>query len=154
MINYKENLKEYRRIKSKEYREKHPIQNKRRKKLYYESHKKERSEYVKKYYKKLKLSCIDHYSNGSMQCACCGENHMDFLTMDHVNGGGMKHRREVAAGKYIYRWIVKNNFPNLFQVLCFNCNCGRSVNHGVCPHKSEQNQQLVTSGKETYANDH
>jgi len=28
-----------------------------------------------------------------------------------------------GTGATLYRWIIKNNFPpNIFQVLCFNCN--------------------------------
>jgi hypothetical protein len=31
-----------------------------------------------------------------------------------------------------------NGFPAGFQVLCFNCNQGRRLNHGVCPHVEAQ----------------
>jgi hypothetical protein len=32
--------------------------------------------------------------------------------------------------------IIKNNFPPEFQILCFNCNLGRSRSGGVCPHEN------------------
>ena len=35
---------------------------------------------------------IDHYSNGKNCCACCNEKIYEFLTIDHLNGGGTKHR--------------------------------------------------------------
>lgn len=65
-------------------------------------------------------------------CTCCGENNKLFLTVDHKNNDGSKHRQEV--GSSMYRWIVKNNFPETLQLLCYNCNCGRARNGGVCPH--------------------
>lgn len=75
---------------------------------------------------------------GGAICACCGESELAFLTLDHKHGDGAKHRREMnvrGGGLSMYRWIIRNNFPPLFQVLCFNCNVGRHINGGVCPHK-------------------
>lgn len=37
----------------------------------------------------------------------------------------------------LFRWIIENNFPEGFQVLCYNCNLGRAHCGGVCPHKSD-----------------
>jgi hypothetical protein len=70
------------------------------------------------------------------RCACpgCFEVNPKFLTLDHINGGGLKDRREIGSSIQIYRWVIKNNFPSTFQLLCWNCNCGRSRNGGVCPH--------------------
>lgn len=34
----------------------------------------------------------------------------------------------------MYRWAILNGFPDELQLLCFNCNCGRQRNGGVCPH--------------------
>ena len=78
---------------------------------------------------KLKLRVIAAYGGS---CGCCGESEPRFLTLDHINGGGSRHREEVK-GK-LYRWVVRNNFPPEVRILCFNCNCGRAVNGGVCPH--------------------
>lgn len=75
------------------------------------------------------------------KCACCGETNILFLTIDHKNGGGKQHRKEIlgssnACGDNFYKWLKKNNWPkDEFQCLCLQCNCGRSVNGGVCPHK-------------------
>ncbi len=77
---------------------------------------------------------------GGAVCACCGENNLIFLTIDHINGGGTKHRREMGGGgRFNYRWIVRNNFPPGFQVLCMNCNFGKGQNflrngRNICPH--------------------
>lgn len=80
---------------------------------------------------------LNHYG---ARCACCGETEPIFLTVDHVRGNGAAHRREIKAGRSVdnlYRWIIKNGFPDDFQVLCFNCNCGRYRNGGQCPHTTE-----------------
>ncbi|HRF71125.1 MAG TPA: hypothetical protein PKV66_06825, partial [Candidatus Pelethenecus sp.] len=78
---------------------------------------------------------INHYSNGTNKCCCCGENNFIFLTIDHINGGGNKERKETGFGTAFYWWLVKNNYPQGYQVLCYNCNCGRAKNGGICPHK-------------------
>ena len=73
------------------------------------------------------------------KCTCCGEAEKGFLTIDHVNGDGAAHRREVNGSNYngsmVYRQIVAQGFPDTFQLLCFNCNLGRAKNGGVCPHR-------------------
>jgi hypothetical protein len=59
---------------------------------------------------------------------------LEFLTIDHINGGGNKHRQQIRSR--ICHWLKKNNYPEGFQVLCFDCNLGRSINGGICPHIS------------------
>jgi hypothetical protein len=81
---------------------------------------------------------------GGCVCVCCGESEISFLTIDHINGNGNRHRREIFNGKTSYRiypWLIKNNFPPGFQVLCFNCNCGKQVNGGTCPHKDMKEEK-------------
>jgi hypothetical protein len=71
---------------------------------------------------------LKHYGD---ECACCKENGRDFLTVDHVEGNGKSHRTEVGD---INRFLIKNNFPMGFQVLCFNCNCAKRASN-KCPHQ-------------------
>lgn len=68
------------------------------------------------------------------RCACCSEDRFEFLAIDHVNGGGNKHRREVTGlGAKFYKWLEQNHFPEGFRVLCHNCNM--ALGHfGYCPH--------------------
>ena len=74
-------------------------------------------------------------------CVCCGESDQLFLTIDHVNGGGSKHRKEVLGGRragvHFYRWLMKEGYPQTgeYQTMCYNCNLGRQRNGGICPHK-------------------
>jgi len=85
---------------------------------------------------------VAHYGG---KCACCGETNHKFLTVDHINGGGHKHRKQIS--NKIYRWLVLNNFPDGYQILCFNCNCGKNRNHGVCPHQESRLTALALAQK-------
>ena len=86
---------------------------------------------------KLRTVVLLKYSNGTMRCACCNIDYVPFLSLDHINSDGNKHRRElrqqgVSTGLYFYKWIIDNNFPSIFRVLCFNCNKDAYRNHGKC----------------------
>jgi hypothetical protein len=69
---------------------------------------------------------------GGPVCACCGEDTPEFLEIDHIDGGGTKHRKEI--GGRLYAWLRRNGFPPGFQVLCANCNVAKG-RYGVCPHR-------------------
>ena len=78
------------------------------------------------------------------KCACCGETEASFLSIDHINNDGAKFRKEVlgnraAAGFHTYRWLVLHEFPEGYQVLCMNCQWGKKMNSGVCPHQVTRN---------------
>jgi hypothetical protein len=130
----------------KEYRAKNKERDLKRKKEYYQDNKERLCAYQEGYRKtddykiKHRVHCknfkirnrqavLDHYGR---VCACCGEKNEMFLVIDHVNGGGNQHRKEVGN---VNAWLIKNNFPAGFQVLCMNCNLGRELNNGTCPHK-------------------
>lgn len=82
---------------------------------------------------KLRVQVINHYGG---KCQCCGEIELNFLTVDHVNRDGNKHRKQIGiGGGVLYGWLRKNNFPKGFRILCHNCNWGVHVENGVCPHK-------------------
>lgn len=84
------------------------------------------------YRKNRRLKVLKAYSNGEIKCACCGEKEYEFLSIDHIDGGGRKHRAEI--GPNIDRWLIKNNFPQGFRVLCQNCNFSIGV-YKYCPHE-------------------
>ena len=76
-----------------------------------------------------KLDTMSHYSGGGKPvCAMCGFDDPRALVIDHINDDGAEHRREISgknrssSGVETYRWLMKNNYPIGFQVLCANCN--------------------------------
>jgi hypothetical protein len=88
-------------------------------------------------YQKLKLQALTNYGGNPPKCACCGESEYGFLSLDHINGGGGKHRTELKK-KHCNMWefINRFNFPSGYQVLCFNCNMAIGFQK-VCPHKKQ-----------------
>lgn len=74
---------------------------------------------------------FDHYGHS---CECCGESEPKFMTIDHIEPCGTKNRNEMKQ-RQIYFWLIQNNFPPGFRVLCSNCNHGRHRNGGICPHQ-------------------
>ena len=73
-------------------------------------------------------------------CACCGEDKYEFLGIDHIDGGGKKHRAGFASYPAYLRWLLEEKREG-FRILCHNCNlsCGF---YGYCPH--EANSQTGT----------
>jgi len=80
--------------------------------------------------KKVRERVFRRYGGERPACSCCGESQDEFLTIDHIDGGGTKHRRSCRD---LYQWLEKNNFPDGFRVLCWNCNCSIGIK-GYCPH--------------------
>lgn len=78
---------------------------------------------------------IAHYSKSS-SCAICGFTDIRALTIDHINGGGSKHRKLICrgGGNVFYVWLKKNNYPEGFQVLCMNCQFIKRDINGECSH--------------------
>lgn len=103
------------------------------KRRFYRNHKDDILSKYKTSYQKLKFDVFSYYSKGEPKCSCCGEKTYEFLTIEHLNGGGTKHRKEIGASN-VLRYIKKNNYPEEFDVLCYNCNCSKSFNK-ICPHK-------------------
>lgn len=84
-----------------------------------------------------RLQCLLHYSGATPVCACCGDANYAFLTIDHIEGGGNRHsqeRKKNGEHQNLYTWLIANEFPVGFRVLCYNCNCARG-NYGYCPHQ-------------------
>ena len=76
-------------------------------------------------------------------CKCCGESRPEFLSLDHTNGDGSAHRKEIggsqrAGGSKTYTWLKQHGFPqDRFRLLCHNCNLARGL-YGYCPHERER----------------
>jgi hypothetical protein len=77
----------------------------------------------------MKFEVLYHYSFGTMTCMNpeCevpgGSKNPYSFCVEHINGGGKKHCEKLKKeGIHIYRWLIKNNFPEGFQIYCANCN--------------------------------
>jgi hypothetical protein len=99
-----------------------------------------------------RFKVLQHYSktlsNSDIPCCnCCGlDEHIDFLALDHITGRkNMDFESELVKLGYssklkdikLLNWIIKNNFPDGFQVLCNNCNIAKGMkkNKNKCPHE-------------------
>lgn len=86
-------------------------------------------------------------------CACCGAKQVEFLTIDHIHGGGAKHRRSLGGGSLsggaskLYSWLRRNGFPEGYRVLCQNCNFSRGV-FGYCPHEHPEKAMNYDADRE------
>ena len=97
-----------------------------KKKLYRQKYKKELEEAELKYRMSLRLSAMRILANPVLcgkhsEWGCCGNpENMRYLTFDHINDNGNKHRREIK--KKIELWIVKNpeRAKKELQILCMN----------------------------------
>lgn len=73
--------------------------------------------------KVIKLESFQAYGG---KCVICGDNHWEFLTIDHINGGGSEHRRNVGAGAKFYKMLREQGWPkDEYRLLCSNCNCNK-----------------------------
>lgn len=104
-------------------------------KQYYQVHKEKLKAYMRTYAKTLFTQMIETYGG---KCKCCGITEITFLSLEHVNKDGAKHRREKGCGLGTYLDLRKRGFPkDGYTVLCMNCNhaIGRI---GYCPHELQR----------------
>ena len=124
---------------------KYNLANKGKVKLYRKKHREGKGKskvnsYSKEYARARRLKCLNFYGNNDPKCMCCGIKEKEFLALDHINGGGSKHRKALGGNIDMCMWIVKNNYPkNMFQILCHNCNQAKGF-YGECPHMSSQSR--------------
>ena len=70
---------------------------------------------------------LNHYG----PCCCwCGEKDINSLQIDHILNNGRDQKR---YGENLSLYIIKNNYPNAYQILCADCNQLKRKNHGVLP---------------------
>lgn len=78
--------------------------------------------------RKARNKVIEAYGG---KCTCCGEPRNHFLSLEHVNGGGRKHRQSLG-NKQLWFYILKEGCPkDKYTILCFNCNLARGF-YGYC----------------------
>lgn len=83
--------------------------------------------WTKEYRKRIKIEVLTHYSTVNYpKCIQCGFEDLRALTIDHINGGGNKRRKQgleggLHGGIAFYLWLRRHNYPEGYQCLCFNC---------------------------------
>ena len=71
-------------------------------------------------------------------CACCGETHEAFRTLEHKNRDGAEHRKEFHCSISQLRDLKRRGWPkDNYEILCFNCNRA-SWERKICPHREEK----------------
>jgi hypothetical protein len=87
----------------------------------------------------LKKLVLLKYSDNKLICNCCGESIYEFLTIDHVNGGGGQERKKRSAINFL-RFLLREPLDlTKYQVLCYNCNCfNKNKKEIICPHKRKE----------------
>jgi len=126
---------------SREWGRKNPEKRRENNRRYFERHPEKREELKKRAQKRnqeRRKTVLIHYSGDSPKCACCGESHLGFLCIDHVDGGGNKHRKKLNRKTHgFWRWLIEQNFPNGYRVLCHNCNFAIGA-YDRCPHEDNR----------------
>lgn len=87
-------------------------------------------------YHRQKLIALGMYGG---KCVCCGEQDIDFLTIDHIKNDGAKERKMMnnQSGK-IYGYLIRHKLqPKKYQILCWNCNLAKEK-HKICPHQKRK----------------
>ena len=109
-----------------------------------EQKKRQRQNGIKRMFE-LKMKVLNHYSNGNVHCTNpdCevpgGAKDVRALQIDHIHGGGNKHRIKLRAqGLLFYKWLIDQGYPPGYQVYCACCNTiKRSKNNENRKYKDE-----------------
>ena len=107
------------------------------------------------------LNYSKHLSNSNIPCCnCCGENsHVDFLDIDHIAGKNQMDSEprliklgysSKLKGKGLINWIIGNNYPKGFQILCHNCNVAKGLigNGNICTHETIRQEETFARMEE------
>jgi hypothetical protein len=100
------------------------------------------ADHIKSRRLELKRICIEHYGVDS-GCVCCGTKELSFLSLDHIKDDATEDKKRRGGIKNLqYRTIVKDGFPIGLQTLCFNCQWGKRINGGFCPHNPAKDLRI------------
>lgn len=62
-----------------------------------------------------------------------------FLQLDHVENDGHLDRKAHKTSAKLFAVLKRLGWPrDRYQLLCANCNFGKAMNGGVCPHQSQE----------------
>lgn len=82
-------------------------------------------------HRKSREAMIEAYGG---KCECCGDEAIEFLCLDHIDGGGSRHRK-YESNSTLFRRLRREGFPKgEYRILCHNCNFSYSA-YSYCPHQ-------------------
>lgn len=84
---------------------------------------------ARRYSWQRRLKVLELYGG---ECVCCSESRPEFLTLDHVNGGGKQHRNLFRGGDTYLLSLLKEKREDI-RILCANCHLAYTY-RGYCPH--------------------
>jgi len=88
--------------------------------------------FARERHRQLRQLVIATYG-GKCTCPCgCNQSQWEYLGIDHKDGGGNQHRRQIGAPRKFLQWIVKNSYPKTLRLLCHNCHYAITF-YGYCP---------------------
>jgi hypothetical protein len=124
---------------SKARRREWMAENKEMRSIYHDRYKDSEIEAKKGSNWRLRIEFLREYGN---ECACCGEFLPEFLSVDHINNDGEKHRQTLSPNDYrggngrdVIRDLKRRGWPKEdYQILCYNCNFAKGW-YGECPHE-------------------
>ena len=119
--------REQERLNAIKYREEHPTRQAENQARWYKKHK----ERVLAEQRGRRTADKQHFFEMyGWVCVCCGESRMGFLTIEHKDGNTSSGRSTAELRRAIAEYR-----PDQWETRCYNCNCGRATNNGICPHK-------------------
>lgn len=131
---------------SREYQERHPGKPALRAKEWYNDKRDLVRARERMVYRVLKDIVYEAYGN---KCRNCGKQERSFLTIDHTYNDGAADRKKTGCGAFqrkggakLYAQIIEQNFPDSYQILCYECNMGKHRNGGVAPHKTQGSETI------------
>jgi len=98
-------------------------------KFYCQDHRRKIRENGERERRRIKKIVFDRLGR---RCVCCGITENSMLTIDHAINIGKQRSKEGE----IYSYLIKNNFPDGYSVMCFNCNISK-YRLGICAHLSK-----------------
>lgn len=98
----------------------------------------------KKFHQKYKFIVIAYYSFGEMCCRKCRNSDLRVLQLDHINGDGYKDRK--SKGSDLYRILIKQDFPEGYQVLCPTCNIIKKIENQEAPNVDKNGNIIIRDG--------
>lgn len=139
--NQRPEVKEYKKQYQKEYNQRLEVRlrttqyNKEYGEVYRLANKKRISKQMQTYNLGIKREVLSHYAP-ELKCVRCGFSDIRALSIDHINGGGTKHTKEIK--KSLYYWLKEKGYPQGYQVLCMNCQFIKKAENREDTHKGER----------------